>query len=164
MRQEAGGVSPVIGEVLMVAIVVILAAIAYIIFAGMLTDTEEEPVLVNLSPPVVRSRGTVWDASIEVERIVPHHTSLHWVSIGIVVSSVNGSALNITTTPQDDVGSTYHDYVEFWYVDIEPGDGKIDAGDSIKITGLSREYEGATVRLVCANEIMGTVTLPADFP
>lgn len=164
MRRDPDGVSPVISEVLMVAIVVVLAAIAYIMFAGMLSENEEEQVYVNFDPPVVNKRGAVWDAVIGIERLVPAHSTLHWVNVAIVVTSINGSVLNQTTSLRDDSTATYHDYVEFWYVDIDMGDDRINAADAIKITGMAREYEGATVKLVCANELMGTVQLTQEFP
>lgn len=40
----------------------------------------------------------------------------------------------------------------------------MDAGDSIKITGMTTAYEGATVELTKAGNLIASATLPTNFP
>jgi hypothetical protein len=49
-------------------------------------------------------------------------------------------------------------------VDMVRGDVYIDAGDGIKVTGITEEYKGANVTVFHKGEMVGEVRIPPDFP
>lgn len=162
-RPDGTGASPVIGEVLMVAIVVIMATIIWILVSGMLEDPNEPMITVSLDTPRVNTRGTVYDATLGVIRVSPEDQSVPWSQVYVLVKSYNGSILNESTLPKTDTNATYHDYVEIWFVEVTPGDMMMGGSDSIKITGMSKAYEGATVILVTGGERIAETDLPGIF-
>lgn len=160
-RTEA--VSPVIGEVLMVAIVIVLAAVVWLVVSGMMMTPDDERLTVTLSKPNMQQRSSVYDASVNIYDVAPDGEKVQWIEVRVLVNAYNGSSLNQSMTMVDDTNATYHDYVEFWYVEQTPGDTKLNTGDGIKITGMSRTYEGATVTLVRGSYKIGEVKLPTHF-
>ena len=162
-RTDGAGASPVIGEVLMVAIVVIIATIIWILVSGMLIDPNEPMITVSVDKPRVNTRGTVHDATIGVVRVSPEDQAVPWSQVHVLVKAYNGSVLNQSTAPTTDTNATYHDYVEIWYVEVTPGDMMMSGSDSIKITGMSKDYEGATVILIANGERIAEVDLPGIF-
>ena len=162
-RSDPGGVSPVIGEVLMVAIVIIMTAIIWLLVSEMLIEPEEPMITVHLMKPDVSTRGPVYDAILTVNRVSPGDQSVLWTELTVVVLSENGSALNQSMVPCSDSNATYHDYVEVWYVEVTPGDTIMTGSDAIKITGMSTDYEGATVILLKGSERIASIGLPVIF-
>jgi len=147
----------------MVAIVVIMATIIWILVSGMLEDPDEPMITVSVDKPCVTARGAVYDATVNVIRVTPEDQIVPWSQLYVLVKSYNGSLLNQSTLPNPDTNATYHDYVEIWYVEVTPGDDKMGGSDSIKITGMTKAYEGATVILIKAGERIAEVDLPGIF-
>ena len=136
----------------------------------------DDPISVIFSSPSVTkvTRGassgdsiTVWDANLQIQDVTPDYKRVEWIFIRISIVSESGSALISSSTPTLDDPTYYSDYVpievEFWFIDIQ-GDGKTNAGDGLKITGLSQEYEGATVQVMQGPDLIASVKLPTDFP
>ena len=176
-HKDDDAVSPVIGTILMVAITVVLAAVLWLMVSGMIQDPEVEKLTIQLSSPSVsqyeRPTGAspavyVWDAVLNINKMTPKDEKVKWTEIRIAIKGSDGSILMPSEAPESDVGATAYSIVlndvEFWYVDITTGDVKVSAGDSIKVTGMSVAYEGATLQILKAGKIIGTTTLPTDFP
>jgi flagellin-like protein len=174
-RRDQNAVSPVIGEVLMVAIVVVLAAVVYITVSSMLTFEDEDKVSMTMNFPDVegKSRGAsptrVWDATMDITKVIPVEYKLVWSDVSINVRSSNGSlllsrsALAPDNTTMYDVDDSDGIDVEFWYVETSTDGEIVSGGDSVKVTGMDPAYEGATIQMVKAGELIAQVTLPTNF-
>ena len=71
--------------------------------------------------------------------------------------------LLVQVTPQEDTG-IYDDQPHCWYIETTPGDTKMSAGDALRISSMSLDYEGGTVKVFYQGELVGSMTLPIDFP
>jgi flagellin-like protein len=174
-RRDTEGVSSVIGEVLMVAIVVVLAAVVYIVVSSMLTVQDEDKVAVTMNFPDVEShsRGTtptvVWDVTLDITKVIPGGYKLVWNDVFVSIKSSNGSMLQPKTALAPDNPSIYDNVdvdgidVEFWFVETSADNTIVSGGDSLKVTGLDTWYEGATIQLTEEGELIGSVTLPTNF-
>ena len=174
-RGDREAASPVIGEVLMVAIVIVLAAVVYIMVSGMLTFQDEDKVSVTMNFPDVegKSRGTtptrVWDVTLEITRVIPTTYKLVWTDVFVNILADSGSLLNSRSPLVSDDPAVYDDDdtdgidVEFWYVETSDDNSIVSGGDSVKVTGMDPSYEGATIQFTKAGEIIASVTLPTNF-
>ncbi len=170
-RQDASGVSSIIGELLMVAITIVLAVVVLIIVSGISNVPDEQKVTAKLSTPRVQQydrNGTiVWDATCDILTLTLDNQKVTWSTVRIFMKSMNGSVMHTVTELSDDSTATYDDEspieTEFWYVDVTIGDPKMTPGDSIKITGMDISYEGATLEILFENDIIGRITLPTNF-
>ncbi len=164
--------SPVIGEVLIVAITVVLAVTVWLIVSRAVDQPNEEKVVVKFSTPKIlkytRGNATVWDATLDIYTLTLRDETVHWIEVDIFVKSHNGSILQSLTNLSDDTAGTYDSTapidVEYWYVELEPTDPKMTAGDSIKITGMDRTWEGSKVQLMHMGELIGSIDMPTNFP
>ena len=165
------------GIVWAVAGAVILIAALMFIYIDTAPWSEVEPdaekTTINLANPVVRNRTIAdekhWDAVISIDKISPKNEQVLWDETRLVVKSSNGTTLHAKAAMDLDDPLAYDDgsdgkvSAQFWYVETATGDVYLDAGNSIRLTGLSEEYEGAHVSLVCRGETIGYVVLPSDF-
>jgi flagellin-like protein len=163
-------VSPVIGTILMVAITVVLAAVLWLMVSGMLTSSDETKITVNLQSPTVNAvtRTVVfYDATMSINKITPKEEKVLWTEVRMVITSSSGSVLlNATGLSADDppnYGAVTPAVIKAWFVETTTGDTKMSAGDSIKITGMTTDYEGAKVQLTKAGERIAEATLPTNF-
>ncbi len=181
-HKDDDAVSPVIGTILMVAITVVLAAVLWLMVSGMIQEPDSEKLTVQLSSPSVtqyeRPAGTAtWDAVLNIQQMTPKDEKVKWTEIRVSIKDADGSILNGASTVSDDGTSTYTTPatgattdVLFWFVDIQ-GDGKVGAGDAIKITGMdngdgtlgTNDYQGALVQILKGGKIIADATLPTDF-
>ena len=174
-QRDREAVSPVIGEVLMVAIVVVLAAVAYITVSSMLTVEDEDKVSMTFFFPDLegKSRGAtptqVWDVTLDISKVIPTTFKLVWDDVHINIRAHNGSVLQAKSALNPDNPGTYDNNdadgidVEFWYVETSAGETTVSGGDSIKVTGMDPAYEGATIQFTKAGELIAKVTLPTNF-
>ena len=175
-HKDDDAVSPVIGTILMVAITVVLAAVLWLMVSGMISTDESDKTTVNLASPSVQSldvteRTTAcWDVTLNVNKITPKDDKVKWSELRIVVKGADGSVLNQATTPAANTGAYTGDdlatpvAVQFWYVEVTAGDLKMDAGDGVKITGMTDIYEGAMVEMTKGGERIASATLQTNFP
>ena len=159
----------------MVAIVIVLAAIAWIMVSGMVEGPDEEMITVTLERPDIemQSRGAtptmVWDGTIEILDIAPDHKKVAWSELRILVKSQNGSLLQAVTNltandpPAYDSDDSDGISVQFWFVETTSGDTQMNAIDAIKLTGMGLSYEGASVDIMRKGEIIGSFSLPTWF-
>jgi hypothetical protein len=171
-RRRSGGVSPVIGEVLIVSITVVAAVVVWLVVSRTVDQPDEEKIVVKFASPKVlaheRDNITVWDATLEIYTLTLRDETVRWTEVGVFVISDNGSIMqSLTNLTQDDPGAYDHTApidVEFWYVDLDPSEAKMTAGDGIKITGMDASWEGTTISMMHMGEIVGFIDLPTDFP
>ena len=163
--------SSIIGELLMVAITIVLAVVVLIMVSGVANVPDEHKVTAKLSTPTVQQydrNGTiVWDATCDILTLTLDNQKVTWSTVKIFMKSINGSLMHTATELSDDLTGTYDDEspveTEFWYVDVTVGDPKMSPGDSIKITGMDLSYEGATLEILFESDIIGRITLPTNF-
>jgi hypothetical protein len=163
--------------ILVVVVVAVVAVGATLLFLAVdeITEPAVEKVTVNLASPQVSQRdieGTVyWDATLNVNKIHPKDSTVDWEDVRIVIKSATGSVLLLLTEPIADNPSMYDDDadgsvdVQVWY--NESGgvaDGKMGAGENVKLTGLTDEYEGATIEWTRNRIQIASITLPTNFP
>jgi hypothetical protein len=165
----------VIGEVLMVAIVVILAAIVYLMVSQMLNVPDEDRISMVVSNPHIEgtTRGTsptqVWDVVLPVDAVHPVSKELEWDDVFVIIKSSNGSVLQPKTSmdPNDpalyDNNDTDGIDVEFWFVETTFNSTSISGGDLVKITGMDTTYEGSTIQFSRSGELVAKITLPTNF-
>jgi len=153
-----------------VAVIVIVAALSvavYFLTRDVGEETHDELITLSLGAPDVkqksRNSGYVWDTTIAVNLMVPLTAEVAWTEVKVLVKSSTGAQLLASTTPAPDNPSAYRNSVDVWYVDVD-GDGRMDVGDSIKITGMSSSYEGATIELSRGGRLVGASLLPTTFP
>ncbi len=184
-HKDDDAVSPVIGTILMVAITVVLAAVLWLMVSGMISTDESDKTTVNLASPSVQSldvteRTTAcWDVTLNINKITPKDDKVKWSELRIIVKGADGSVLNQATTPAANTGAYAGDLpaggpvvVEFWYVEVTAGDLKMDAGDGVKITGMTDgsgfvgedDYQGAMVEFTKGGERIASATLQTNFP
>ena len=129
-------------------------------------------VAFQIDPDGIPANGDefyVYDVVISVNKIVPKPARVYWEYLLIKVIQDTGSVLHHPTNMTLDNGTYDRDGSdgidpEYWYVDIRLGDLKCSPGDAIKITGLSDSYAGATVEFYLHGKLIGSVTLPTEFP
>ena len=183
-HKDDDAVSPVIGTILMVAITVVLAAVLWLMVSGMISTEESDKTTVNLASPSVKSfdvteRTTAcWDVTLNINKITPKDDKVKWSELRVIVKGEDGSVLNQAATPNANTGVYAGDAtslipagtVEFWYVEVTAGDLKMDAGDGVKITGMTDgtgvtdDYQGASVEWTKGGERIASATLPTNFP
>lgn len=172
LKKDTSGVSSIIGELLMVAITIVLAIVVLFIVSSIASVPDEQKVTAKLSTPRVQQydrNGTiVYDATCDILTLTLDNQKVTWNVVKVFMKSINGSVMHTATFMNDDATGSYDDEspidVEFWYVDVTAGDPKMSPGDSIKITGMDVYYEGATLEILFENDIIGRITLPANFP
>ena len=174
-RGDQDAVSPIIGEVMMVAIVVVLASVTYITVSGMLMLEDEEKLSMTMRFPDVEghSRGatptSVWDVELVIIKVIPNDYKLVWNDLFINIRSADGSLLQPKSPGTPDNPAMYDNIdadgidVEFWYVETSAGDTMVGEVDAIKVTGMDTSYEGATIQITKAGELIASVTLPTNF-
>jgi FlaG/FlaF family flagellin (archaellin) len=174
-RRNDQAVSPVIGEVLMVSLAVVLAAVMFLMVSGMFSETDDDKLIVNLSDPIVeqQSRGStptkVWDAIFTINKVSPKTKKLVWLEARVAAKDSTGSILHWTTnlTLDDPVSYDNNDTdgitPQFWYIETRTGDDKASTGDAIKITGMDQTWTSASVILTRGGEIVAQINLPSHF-
>jgi hypothetical protein len=101
--------------------------------------------------------------------VTPRDITVAWLNVLVVIKSASGAVLLTETTPRPDAPSYYDDgssgwvAVQVWYVDTD-SDLSLSSGDAFKITGMEDSYEGATVEFTYQDNVIGSTTLPTDFP
>jgi flagellin-like protein len=172
-HKDDDAVSPVIGTILMVAITVVLAAVLWLMVSGMISTGNETKTTVNIASPNVqhieRPVGTVgWDVSLNINKITPSDVKILWTELKITVKSATGSVLQAQISPIADIAPPYPNVGTLGYYFVETGTGtaasQMNAGDAIKITGMTGAWEGAHVELSKGGQLIGSCELPTNFP
>lgn len=130
------------------------------------TDFPPLPTTVNFASPSLsaaeRDSVPVYDAILNINKITPKDATVLWSGLTLSIVDSLGTDLVNGSQLTSDTGE-YHNYVEVWYVETMSGDTKMSAGDALKITGMSKDYEEATVSLFYDDKLVGRVTLASDF-
>lgn len=127
-----------------------------------------ELVVINLIAPSLTPRndgtGEVHDASISVNKVTPRDSVVKWSDVKVTIKSADGAVLLPLTAVREDTG-TYGSAVEVWYSDTAGKRDRIDAGDSILVTGMEASmYEGSYVIMFLGDKQIGDSVMPTDFP
>lgn len=124
--------------------------------------------VVNISTPYVRMRDadgtTVWDVVLSIIKITPEDAEVQWEDVRMRVFNESGTLILHPQSLEEDPGdSSYGPTPETWYIETM-GNTTMDAGDSVKLTGMDTTYEGSRVDLFLYGEKIGSMTLPTEFP
>ncbi len=150
-----------------------LVAMGWLFISGAVTSTEEQRLTVQLSSPSVTQRTisdqASWDTVLNINMVTPRDEDVLWAEVFVVLHSHDGGILLPSTLVSPDIGvnddgSDGAVDVEVWFIEITTGDNRLSAGDAIKITGMTAEFEGGFVQILRSGRIIGDSLLPTDFP
>ncbi len=164
---------------IIVLVVVLLIAVPFVAVMGWLaisgavTSTVEQRLTVQLSSPSVTQRTisdqAYWDTVLNINMVTPRNEDVLWAEVFVVLHSHDGGILLPSTLVSPDIG-VYDDGsdgavdVEVWFIEITTGDNRLSAGDAIKITGMTVEFEGGFVQILRSGRVIGDTLLPTNFP
>ena len=109
------------------------------------------------------------DVTIDLLKFTPKDEKFHSSELRAVIKSMDRTVVNSATPlePHEplmyDDGSDGRVDVQFWHIDTD-GNSWFSAGDVIKITGMTSEYDEAYFMLFKAGENVGSITLPPIYP
>lgn len=165
---------------IVVAVVVVLIAIPAVIalmwlgISGVVTEQEPHNLVLNLGSPTVTQRQIAdeayWDADYTIFRMTPRGELVEWSDVRIVIKANDGHLLDAETGPLPDDPDAYDDgadgsvNVQFWYETTIIDNHLMMEGDTLRITGMTYEYEGAYVEVFYRGHQIGDSVLPTDFP
>ena len=168
-RYHGSSTHPLLGLSVVLIIVISLALFAWF-FTWYGSYPPEERTSLTLAVSNVDRRtvdnATCWDAVIQIKRMSPDWVDVRWKDLRVTLQSETGSILEtrIILAPDDptayDIGYQGTFNVEAWCRVDKEGAVKVRAWDHIVITGMSKDYEGATVQLKLEGEMVGGVALP----
>jgi hypothetical protein len=163
--------------VLIVVLVIIgpfVVAIGWLAISGAVTSTEEQRLTVQLASPSVTQRmisdQPYWDTVLNINKVTPRDEDVLWVETTIAIKSNTGSILLPNMQLSHDNWGVYDDGsdgavdVEVWFIETTTGDNRLSAGDAIKITGMTTEFEGGLIQILRSGRMIGDILLPTDFP
>ena len=164
----------VIYVVIFIVIVAVVTVVASLVFLGITSSFEEPPgmiVTISMASPYleegVRNGTSVWDATLYFNKVTPIDARVGWSSIRIMVRAPTGVVLLDRTPLVADTG-TYDESspisIEVWYTETMAGGVTASAGDFIKVTGMTVAFEGAMVQFYSQGQLIGSATLPTNFP
>ena len=135
--------------------------------AGCISDGDETgPTTLSLSvhDPVRRSTDgdDVWDVNMEILKVTTDEAEAKWIHMTVMVKDNSGGVL-LQETPLSKDSGFYGNAVEAWYVERGGDANAADAGDAIKITGMSRSYQAGQVTVLYRESTAASVTLPLIF-
>jgi hypothetical protein len=162
-------VSPVIGSILMVVIVVALSAVLWLMVSSMFSTNVESKTTVMLAVPRMERQNRAgmdcWDTTLDIIKVSPSDSEIPWNAISISIKDASGSLRYPQTAPAIDMGAYPNDLtVRTWYVETAIGGPAMQGGDEIKVTSMAIYYEGALVQLCMNGQVIGSVALPTTFP
>lgn len=150
---------------------IILFLILWAAIVILMDDGDYIHTTVNIAPPQVSTRdvdGVVYhEAVLNINKITPRDDRIVWSDLNIVVRTADGTLLLAPTVPRPD--DTFLAYmgseidVHLWYVETG-GNNRMDAGDALRITGMTLEFQGATIELFVSGDSIGSTVLPTNFP
>ena len=130
-RKNKSAVSPVIGTILMVAITVVLAAVLYVMVAGLGPGQQSIPPAAVLSAQGWASSGSYTNFSFQVTTVTPSGAQINPTALQYIVSNsaqttmYSGAANASTTAGGFTINVKYSD-------DLDAG--RVSAGDKIQIS------------------------------
>ena len=111
-----------------------------------------------------------WDATVEITNVLPPDEYHHWSRIHLQVTNRDGIVLNMRLDLNEYDESKLDDnedgtiMVQAWYIDKSYPPKGVSRNDKIVITGMSRAYERAYVRIVIEDNHGGSdFMLPDEF-
>ena len=129
---------------------------------------------VNLSSPSLVRDGSdeipTWEMTSNVNKVTPRDDKIHYSQVRITIRSSDGTSMveKAKPMPEDPSGTTQTSgIVQIWFNDTNDN-GDLDAGDVMRITGISTDHEGALVLIIFKwreiDQQVGTIQLPLEFP
>ncbi len=132
IRRDPCAVSPVVAEILLVAITVVLAAVIYLMASGLLSGTTNPPPLVALSGPGTYAGGTR-NATLTVAG-ASQPAGMGSYRFNLVVAGLYGNATAFAASGVAATTNVAGTMYRVTWDDLDGG-GKLTQGDQIKVTG-----------------------------
>ena len=138
-------------------------------------QSDEQQISVNLGYSQMESRiidgDQYWDATFIVNKFTPKDQTIPWEEIKVSAKNQAGRTLLENSEVFRDNPSNYDNSldgrldVETWFINMveNPNIYIIEAGDTLKITGLTSDYMGVKIFITFNGERIGSLTLPSDF-
>lgn len=135
----------------------------------------EGQISVNIASTQMESRiidgDQYWDATFFVNKLRPKDQTISWEEIKVSVKDQAGRTLFKNLKVFRDNPSNYDNAldgrldVETWFIKMveNPNNYKIEAGDTLKITGLTSDYMRAKIVIKFNGDQISSLTLPSDF-
>jgi hypothetical protein len=158
--------------VVLVVVVPVVLGLVWLAISGMIVEPDPGMITVNFQSPSVTQRTigeeVHYDATLNVNKITPKDERVRYTELRVIMKSASGSVLMTATQPRPHDPTRYDDGslglvgVQVWYVSVSGGTD-LSAGDALVFSGMTTDYEGATIELTRAGERIGSITLPTDF-
>jgi hypothetical protein len=155
----------------MVLIILATSATTYIVTVDRLQGKlGTGPTTVMMAAPVIDRGdvdGTSWDATATVSTITPMHDVIMWDDVRVGIRAPSGEMLLQPTRPAPysltaDSGMPSKVTLA-WFIDGSIVKGRLDVGDSVKVTGMLPRFEGAVLELIVEGKMVGYAPLPTSF-
>ena len=130
-------------------------------------DDEEQPCASLAMPWIERwdeDNVTVWNVRVDVNRISPEDAEIPWSDLRLGVYDKSGTLILPPQPLREWTDSESSTSPVVWFVETTSYDTNMHPGDGIKLTGIDRTYEGATIELRINGEKCASVPLPKEFP
>ncbi len=163
----------VVVVVILIISLPVVAAISWLFISGAVTSTVDQQLVVNLASPSVTRRSIsdqhYWETVLNINKVTPRDEVVRWADVSVVIHSHDGGILLPSTQVFPDTGVYDNGFdgsvdVEGWFVEITTGDDRLSAGDAIKITGMTAEFEAGLIQVLRSGRIVADIMLPTDFP
>jgi hypothetical protein len=159
--------------VLTVAAVVMVAGYYIIIDYETVDDDHRCMVTVNMSSPSLVRDDTntlpTWELTSNVIKVTPKNEKIRYSKVRVTIDSWEGSLMveRAVPMPEDPTGDSQDGgIVQIWYSGNNKN-GRLDAGDVVRISGITTDYEGALVQFFDQTEgsgrIVADLLLPLEF-
>ena len=149
-----------------------LVILALVIIISYPYHLQDRPMFYEFDDPIAESRVVAgdeyWDVLFKVTDYEEMDPTL-WSEFEVVVTSSSGKELFRTTTVNEDAPSKYDNGtdgtvdVEAWYIDTG-SDSFMEKGDYLVFTGLTEEFQGATLRIYHVTQQFGNRVADDKFP
>jgi flagellin-like protein len=146
-RPSRSGVSPVVAEVLMIAVTLLLAAVLFVMLTGPASPPPETSTLVFSVNPLTQNANNASRNDTFVSIASKLGTGeLFWTdpSLNIYVLDNNGTVMTAHNASFSDLNNN----------------SKVDAGDRITIRSMTAAYHGLHLIVHYHNRIVGDIELP----
>jgi hypothetical protein len=155
---------------LTIVIMAVLILLAWYLFPPGIFGPDVYYTTVKFADPQLESRivgdDEHWDVVAPIKKLTPKGREVLWSEVKVIIYGINGSYYHEELGPEADDPSEYDDGadgtvdIEVWYVNGVGDPLHLEAGDGIKITGLTSEFIGASVNLQVKGRSIGNFIVP----
>ena len=171
-KKDSSTVRIVILVAVLIIVVPVFLAIGWVAFSGNFVEPVSDRITVSLVSPTLDQRmiseEPYWTARMDVYKITPKDSDIPYEDVWVTVKGSDGSVLLYRTMLSKNNPDEYDDGsnglvdVQVWYTSSSES-SSMTKGDSIILTGLTSEYEGAHVEIGIKGLRLASRVLPTNF-